>query len=140
MKDVFIQIKGTQEAAGDRDEIEFASAGQMAVDETGVTLRYHEGELFGAADVKSELTISRDGTVVMERSGAVNTRLVIKQGQRNSCFYCTDQGELAIGIFGEEVKWDFSESGGWLDMSYTIDSNLRPISRNQVKITVKEGT
>jgi hypothetical protein len=43
-----------------------------------------------------------------------------------------------MGIFGENVREDLSQSGGSLFMSYTIDVNYGMLSRNQVEIKVKE--
>ena len=44
-----------------------------------------------------------------------------------------------IGVFGEQVAHNMTDSGGELYMRYTIDINSAMQSRNEVKITVKES-
>ena len=67
----------------------------------------------------------------------MESRLVVEEGKRSTCYYNTPQGELLIGIFGESVKTELNSGGGKIHMKYTIDSNLNLISRNTVDISVK---
>ena len=48
------------------------------------------------------------------------------------------KGILLTTKVGEKVKTDLTPDGGEISMKYTIDSNLRLISRNSVKISVRE--
>jgi uncharacterized beta-barrel protein YwiB (DUF1934 family) len=43
-----------------------------------------------------------------------------------------------LGIHGEKVNIDLNENGGRIELVYTIDSDLKLVSRNEVEITVKE--
>ena len=88
--------------------------------------------------VKTGIYIKPDKSVILQRTGSVESRLVVEEGKRSVCCYNTSAGELLIGIFGEKVKTDLSSCGGEISMKYTIDSNLRLVSRNSVKISVKE--
>ena len=74
----------------------------------------------------------------MQRSGALNSKMVIEKGKRNTCFYATPVGELVIGIFGEELNYNLTEKGGTINLKYRIDSDLRVISRNSVDISIRE--
>ncbi len=138
MKDVLINIKGTQGIENDTDTIELTTVGRFGYSESGYMMAYDEGELLGVKGVKTVLRVKNDGTVVLRRYGKLKSRLTVQKGIRNTCFYSTPQGDIIIGIFGESVNNELSESGGSFSMSYTIDSNLRLISRNVVEISVKE--
>lgn len=138
MKKVIINIKGTQGLDGELDTVELMTEGRLGFRDEGILLSYDEGEIIGEKGVKTLLRIKDDGTVILQRTGAMRTRLVVQQGSRNSCFYCTDAGEIVIGIFGESIDHNLTAAGGTLRMSYTIDSNLQLISRNVVEITVRE--
>lgn len=138
MKDVLINIKGVQGIDGDTDTVEFTTTGRFGVKNGGYYMSYEENELMGAKGIKTVLHVKEDDTVVLQRSGAMQSRLVVQKGKRNACFYNTPQGELMIGIFGEKIKNCLRDNGGKLSMCYTIDSNLQLISRNEVEISVKE--
>ena len=139
MKDVIIKIVGKQGMDDDVDSIELTTVGKMGIKDGKFLLTYDESEMLGVKGVKTSLMVKDDDTVILQRSGGYMSRLVIEKGARNSCFYSTPQGDLVIGIFGENVVHNLTESGGTLNMSYTIDSNLELISRNTVEISVKRS-
>lgn len=139
IKDVIISIKTEQTVGDSTDTIEFTTDGRFGIKDGSYFISYEESRLLEVdGDVKTTLYIKPDNSVVMQRNGAYSSRMVIEKGVRNNCFYVTPMGELSLGIFGEKVKTAFSESGGSIDMNYTIDTNLQLLSRNSVNISVKE--
>lgn len=138
MKDVIISIKGEQGLNEETDTIEFTTDGRFGEKNGSYFITYNEGEMLGMENVKTSLYIKPDNSVILQRSGALESRLVVEEGKRSTCYYNTPMGELLIGIFGETVKHDLKKNGGSISMKYTIDSNMMLISRNSVSITVKE--
>lgn len=138
IKDVIIDIKGTQGIDGESDTIEFSTDGRFGIKDNEFFISYNEGQMFEEKlDVKTSIFIKPD-SVVLQRSGSVNSRMVIEKGTRNTCFYSTPVGNMVLGIYGEEIGLDLSEKGGSLNMSYNIDSELKLVSRNQVEIKIRE--
>ena len=138
MKDVLITVKGTQGIDDQSEVIELTTVGKMGFKNGMVMLSYEESEMVGAKGIKTLLRVKDNDTVILQRTGPVESRLTIQKGVRNSCFYSTQFGDMMIGIFGEKVECDIKPEGGTVKMSYTIDSNLQLISRNVVEISVKE--
>ncbi len=139
MKEVLIKIKGTQTVDGESDVIELTTVGKMDVVGNKTYLRYDDSTSAGVDGVACMVKYdSKDDSVIMQRSGTLNSRMYIKKGQRHICHYETGQGVLTMGIFGENVSANFSSDGGSLSMSYTIDVNYGLMSRNEVEIKVKE--
>ncbi|MBQ9965126.1 MAG: DUF1934 domain-containing protein [Clostridia bacterium] len=138
MKDALIKIKGIQGINGDTDTIEYTTTGRFGKKNDGYYMSYFESEAMGEKSIKTVIHIKSDDSVILQRSGGMNSRLVVEKGKRNTCFYSTPQGSLSIGIFGESIINSLAENGGSLSMCYTIDSNSQLISRNQVEISVKE--
>lgn len=138
MKEVLINIKGTQGLDDNTEVIELTTVGKMGFKDGMVMLSYEESELSGAKGIKTNLRVKNSDTVILQRSGEMTSRLVVEKNVRNSCFYSTGFGEMVIGIYGEGIENNLTPSGGTLKMTYTIDSNLQLISRNIVEITVKE--
>ena len=138
MKKVLIKVKGVQGIDGDNTVIELVTEGTLRRFENEYTITYTEEQTVEGSKTKTVLTVKSDNTVVLERRGDLNSRLVITKGERNNCLYAMPQGTLSLGIYGKEVKSNLTESGGTVKMVYTIDANHEPISENTVEIFVEE--
>lgn len=138
MKKVLIKVKGVQGIDGDNTVIELVTEGTLRRFENEYTITYTEEQTVEGSKTKTVLTVQSDNTVVLERRGDLNSRLVITKGERNNCLYAMPQGTLSLGIYGKEVKSNLTESGGTVKMVYAIDANLEPISENTVEIFVEE--
>lgn len=138
MKKVLIKVKGVQGIDGDNTAIELVTEGTLRRFENEYTITYTEEQTVEGSKTKTVLTVQSDNTVVLERRGDLNSRLVITKGERNNCLYAMPQGTLSLGIYGKEVKSNLTESGGTVKMVYAIDANLEPISENTVEIFVEE--
>lgn len=137
MKDVIINIKGTQSNDTDSDVIEFTTLGKFSERDGKYMVMYEENQTLEGSSVKTTLK-TEDNRIVMNRSGAIDSKLVIEKGRRNRCFYSIPQGELVLGIFGESIVNNLNKNGGDLSMCYTIDIDNGLISRNTVEISIKE--
>ena len=88
----------------------------------------------------TETVISVDAlkTATVIRSGYNSSNLIITENIRNECRYITPVGEMVLGIKGERVNYILTASGGEINLCYTIDQNGSLISKNEVKIEIKE--
>ena len=138
IKDVIIDIKGIQGIDDDTDTIEFSTDGRFGIKDDSYFISYDEGQMLeGDLEVKTSIYIKPD-SVVLQRNGAIKSRMVIEKGVRNTCFYSTPHGYLVLGIYGEKLDYSLTENGGSLDMSYNIDSDLKLVSKNSVNISIRE--
>lgn len=138
IKDVIIDIVGIQGIDDDSDTIEFTTDGRFGIKDGEYFISYDEGQMFeDSTKVKTSIFIKPD-SVVLQRSGTINSRMVIEKGARNTCFYSTPHGNLVLGIYGEKIDYSLSEKGGNLNMSYNIDSDLKLVSKNSVNISIRE--
>ena len=140
MQDVVIEIKSKQEIDSDSDSIELTTVGQMNVIGGKTYLRYDDSVATGVEGVSCLIKVDpKENSVMMQRSGVLNSRMYIKKGQRHICHYETGQGTLVLGVFGENVSNELTENGGKLLLSYTLDVNYGMVSRNTVEINVKQA-
>ena len=137
IKDVIINVVGTQGIDGESDTVEFTTEGRFGKRDGNYFLSYDEGQLIEGAKVKTNLFINSQSSVVLQRKGEITSRMEITKGERSVCFYSTPIGDICIGIYGEKVEIDLDENGGSVYLGYTIDTDLKLISRNEVKITVR---
>ena len=138
IKDVIITVKSIQAVDSDSDSVELTTEGKFGEKDGKYFLSYEEGQLMDSASVKTKMFINSQKSIVLTRSGDINSRMEIEENIRNNCFYSTPVGELSLGIHGEKVIVDLNENGGRIELVYTIDSDLKLVSRNEVEITVKE--
>lgn len=137
MNDYIIEIKGTQGIDAQSDVIELSTIGTLSEKDGKYLITYEENKTLEEKTVKTKV-LTEDGKVIMLRSGGIDSRMVIEKGKRNTCFYSIPQGELVLGIFGEEIENNLNSNGGRLTMSYTIDIENSLISQNKVEISVRK--
>ncbi len=138
IKDVIITVIGMQNVDGENDSVELTTEGRFGKKDDKYFLSYEEGQLLDTGKVKTKIWINSPDSVVLQRGGEINSRMEITKGQRTTCFYSTPIGELSMGIYGETIDVNLNENGGSLTLGYTLDSDLKLIGKNTVKITVKE--
>lgn len=138
MKKVLVKVKGTQGIDGENSVIELATEGTLREFEGDYIITYSEDPTESGSKTKTQLTIQKNGTVILDRRGDLNSRLIITEGERNNCLYAIPQGSMTLGIYGKKVKSDMTECGGTVKMVYSIDLNLQPLSDNEVEIYVEE--
>ena len=139
IKDVIIEIKTEQTVDCDTDQIEFTTDARYGFKDGSYFVSYDESQLLEVdGEVKTTLFVKPDNSIVLQRKGAYNSRMVIEKGIRNNCFYQTPHGELSLGIFGEKVFSRLNDNGGEISMKYTIDTGSQMLSRNNVNISIRE--
>ncbi|MBO4431960.1 MAG: DUF1934 domain-containing protein [Clostridia bacterium] len=138
MKDVIINIKGTQGLGDEKTVLELSSEGTLSLEGENFVLSYFEDTIVDGAKINTTLTAAKDGGITLERKGDLSSKLLIEEGVRNNCFYTVPEGSLTLGIFGKEVTASLTESGGDIKMVYTIDANMKLISENTVEIKIRE--
>lgn len=139
IKDVIIEIKTEQTLDDSTDKIEFTTDARYGFRDGSYFISYDESRLMEVeGEIKTTLYVKPNASVVLQRKGAYNSRMVIEKGVRNNCLYATPNGEFSLGIFGEKVLANLSDDGGNITMNYTIDSGLQLLSRNKVNISIRE--
>ena len=138
MKKVLVKVKGTQSVDGENAVIELSTEGTLREFEGDYIITYSDDPTESGTQTKTQHTIQKSGTVILDRRGDLNSRLVITEGERNNCLYAIPQGSMTLGIYGKQVKSNMTASGGTVKMVYSIDMNLQPLSDNEVEIFVEE--
>ena len=138
MKKVLVKVKGTQGVDGEKSVIELSTEGTLREFEGDYIITYSDDPTESGEKTKTQLTIQKNGTVILDRRGDLNSRLVITEGERNQCLYSIPQGSMTLGIYGKQVTSNMTASGGMVKMVYSIDMNLSPLSDNEVEIFVEE--
>lgn len=136
-KEVLISIIDEQLSDGEKEKLELTATGVMTCCDAGCTLVYDEpdGEMEGST---TTLQIESPTCVTVVREGSYNSQMTIEQNKRHSCYYDTPYGSFMMGVFARRVHASVTESGGTLDMEYTVDFNSGLAAENIMHITVTE--
>ena len=136
--DVLISIVGVQQLDGDSDTIELTTDGTLEPTADGYRLRYEETSVTGLEGAMTTLHLA-PGQVMLERSGSLTSLLVLEKGKRHLCHYDTGFGSLMVGVFAQSIHSDLTDSGGTLDVSYSLDINSGLNSMNSIFVDVKRN-
>lgn len=138
MQEVMVNIKGTQHNGRESDCIEYLTVGKYGYKNGRSCIVYDDSASLGVDGVTTTLHIDGSRRVVLQRSGGLQSRLIIEKGQRNLCRYGMAAGSAMIGIFGETIVNELDPGGGHFYMTYTLDINSSLISKNELEISIKE--
>ena len=89
--------------------------------------------------VTSILKIEGNQKVTLIRNGAQNSRLILEKGQLHQCHYYTGYASMMVGVFANHINTDLTDSGGNLEVSYSLDINAGLTSLNEIFIHIKEA-
>lgn len=139
-KNIILYVRSEQHFKDIPPEIvELTSEGRMTIDANGaITLTYEETELTGMAGTTTCFTIL-ENTILLRRSGSVNSEIYFQTGQPHLSLYETPFGALAVEIVTEKLAHRLNERGGIVDIQYAISVENRVSGRHHFKIRVRES-
>ena len=139
-KNVILFVRGEQQFdQGEPEVTELMTDGAMTLEEDGeITLTYQETELTGMEGTTTRFSI-RDDTVVLARTGMVNSQLVFQRGKRNSSLYETPWGMMQVDVFTTSLAHRLDGRGGILEIKFNISVDHQVAGENQFKIRVRES-
>ena len=138
MREVTVNIKGIQHTGSSSDCIEYFTIGKFSCRDGHFLISYDDSASFGINGITTTLKIDGDKKVILQRSGALKSRLTVEKGQRNLCHYNMEFGSAMLGVFGKSIRNELTKDGGRLYMSYTLDINSSLLSKNELEISVGE--
>ena len=133
---VIMLIRGTQTTPGDAPEsIELTTAGTMEREGDTVILSYQESPLTGLADTTTTFRIEPD-RIILERAGAVESRMEFVEGQVGESLYRIEEGALLLRVLARKMEVNLKEDSGWFHLSYSIEIENTPMGTIDYHITV----
>lgn len=118
---VMLTIRGVQHYDDQEpDTIELLTEGELSPTEDGWRISYQETELTGLVGTTTTFDVHPD-LVILERNGALQSRMVFEKDKRYDSLYQVDVGAFMIGVTARRIRWNITEKGGYLDVFYKID-------------------
>ena len=137
-KQIILFVRGEQTYDSVAPEVtELATEGIMTLDGEEIRLSYEETELTGMEGTTTRFTVRGD-TVVLERTGMIQSRMEFRQGERSSSLYETPWGTMVVDIATTKLAPRRTERGGVMEIVFTIAVNHQVTGENRFKVRVKE--
>jgi uncharacterized beta-barrel protein YwiB (DUF1934 family) len=138
-KDVSITIKGLPVYENQAEGMEFLTMGTLSVGEKEghYDLAYQESELTGMEGTTTTFKITPKRILLM-RMGSVNNQMLFEKGRKHNAIYATPFGNMQVGVCASHVFSSVTESGGELEIDYSIEIDHALVGANSLRISVKD--
>ncbi|MBP5491179.1 MAG: DUF1934 domain-containing protein [Lachnospiraceae bacterium] len=78
--------------------------------------------------------VIRGNTAEIQRTGAIQSKMIIVPGELNQCNYATPYGVLQLDFYGIAVEAEADETGVRIRLNYEIRISDVPVSENELLI------
>ncbi|HZK28844.1 MAG TPA: DUF1934 domain-containing protein [Clostridia bacterium] len=142
-RDAVIYVESNQWADGEQfDPVRLTTHGRFSYEQADDVwnISYDESDATGMRGTHTRVSLYPDGRIVLSRTGEIEMELeFVKGGQRIEQKY-TPYGPMQLSILTHEVKGNFTEEGGALELGYSLGLDRRhAISTNlQLEVTASQ--
>ncbi|HIT94141.1 MAG TPA: DUF1934 domain-containing protein [Candidatus Faecivivens stercoripullorum] len=141
---VSISIKGIYHPDGDDEptEAELITDGYMYRLGKHWYVTYVETETTGYEGCITTLKVAVDDSdeagnvVTLTRKGDASSHLIMQRGVRTLGSYNVFGNTMEIGVYTDDMEYEFGENGGRFHLHYTLDMNTNLLSENELTIEV----
>ena len=120
-REVLLTIRGQQTYSEQEPEIvELVTEGVLEALENGWALTYEESDLTGLTGVTTSFLVE-PRKITLTRKGPLDSQMVFQEGVYHESLYQMEFGALLITVCASQVRYDISEKGGTIDLTYTIE-------------------
>ena len=138
LKDVIISITGVQNfPQGSDDTVELVTEGKYCYRDGKGELSYMESELTGMQGTRTSFTFTPT-EVVLSREGTLTSKMVFREGTKNTFLYDTPVGSATMGLDPHQIHSTMGPRGGDMEIDYVVDFDHAVVGRNKFRINVRE--
>ena len=138
-KQVLLSIRGQQifEGVQEPEVTELMTEGTLHMDDNhNVTLVYQESELTGLEGTQTTIQVMPESVTIL-REGEVNSQMVFQEGRKHLSLYNTPFGALTMGVSTRKMHVDLDETGGSIEIDYSIEIDHAVAGQNLFQIYVR---
>lgn len=138
MKEVVISIHSIHSVDHvDEDTLDFTTDGLYSYDSGVGTMSYFESEVTGLEGTRTCVTVKPD-EVVVDRDGSMKSRMVFREGMKNSFIYTTPYGNANMGMDTRRIRHSLDEHGGSVEIDYILNMEHVIVTRNKFCLSISE--
>ena len=138
MKDVIISMHSVHGYDQDDSQtVDFTTDGYYFREGDASCFSYLESDVTGLEGTRTSVIVKPD-YVVVDRDGYITSRMIFKEGEKNTFPYDTPFGTANLGIKTRRIKQRFDEEGGELEVDYVVDMEHALVARNKIQLKIRE--
>ncbi len=119
-----------------QDNMELLTEGTMRLAPDCLTLTYRESVLTGMEGTTTVFEMYGP-KVILRRVGAVTSQMIFEEGRQHTSLYETPLGELSIDIQTGYLRNSVTESGGLLEIRYSVSVENASAGKNRFRMKVR---
>lgn len=119
-----------------QDNMELLTEGTMNLTPDCLTLTYHESALTGMEGTTTVFEMYGP-KVILRRMGTVSSQMIFEEGRQHTSLYETPMGELSIDIQTGYLRNSVTESGGLLEIRYSVSVEHASTGKNRFRMKVR---
>ncbi len=129
MNEVLLHIVGYRELNGDIEGTEFTTSGMIEQTDDELRIFYDDMKPVDSSTVTTSI-IARKDSIIMTKSGAVQTEFVFEPEKTFAASYSTPFGTLDLTLYPTLVDTKESARGGKIELEYVLTfSGLQVMNR-----------
>lgn len=136
MKKVYVSVIGESSVDESGDKTELVTEGEYTLRNGKYLLRYRE-QLSDVGDECTTVIRIDNETVVMSRSGNINTQMIFEKGKRHVGHYETPLGSFTIGVSTDALAIKVDDNGGEVEIRYILDINNSAQVENYLHLNIR---
>ena len=138
MKDVIISMHSVHGYDQDDSQtVDFTTDGYYFREGDASCFSYLESDVTGLEGTRTSVIVKPD-YVVVDRDGYITSRMIFKEGEKNTFPYDTPFGTANLGIKTRRIKQRFDDGGGELEVDYVVDMEHALVARNKIQLKIRE--
>ena len=133
---VMLRIHSTQNYEDQEpDVIELVTEGTLEHRNDVWEVSYEESDLTGLEGVTTIFKVSKRGATV-RRTGKLTSVMIFREGIRHESLYQSEVGTFMVCVTAQKIACDMSESGGTIDITYTIEIEHTAIGKVEYHLEI----
>lgn len=134
---VMLSICGKQNYIDQEPEvIELVTEGTLENTGNGWEICYEESDLTGLAGASTSFLVEKE-KITLTRTGNLTSQMVFRVGIPHESLYNMGFGVLMITVNATNIRYDLSEMGGWVDLSYAISIEQSAAGNIDYRLEIK---
>ena len=115
MKDITLNIKGTQYIFGDNNDVDMTVEANIEIENDKYIINYYDEDLY-----KTIITVEGNA-VTLDRQGEDEAQIVFEKAMPYMISYSTPVGLLGINMYTTMVDADVNHKDGKIEIEYVMD-------------------
>lgn len=134
-----LSVIGRQYVNGESDKVELKTTAAYVTKNGSRYITYKEYDAENPnVQYRTTVKIDPNHIVTVMKGGTESHNLILEKGVRHKCEYSTSFGYITLGVYTDSVKINLDNSGGSLELRYSIDIQSELASTNELIMNLQE--